>query len=270
MEFINQNNCVIKNYKSIILKQTIMQYLENKIQNNEIYKNFQSCSDLKLNHQQLNYPNWYIDIYNLQESIQTNVYKYDFDDIRNSISKQKNFAIWNCSAIHDEFRELLNSFGGEYQSAFWKPWKSKHKELIDQNVNTFAELPLKWKLETYFEIIDIFHFLNNLLLISKNQEDIKNKIFDLSNKTNDSNYSNISYKLQNNNSYLLQSFYDEYFNIISDLTEYLINFIDSNIIFGILSKLLKFAFKLGINNQLFIDLYFAKNQENINRQKTGY
>lgn len=67
--------------------------------------------------------------------------------------------------IADENIELLTALGGMSNgsdaSAIWKPWKSKHVEAKNRK---WEDLSDEDKLETLFELIDIWHFFMNKML----------------------------------------------------------------------------------------------------------
>lgn len=72
----------------------------------------------------------------------------------------------NFDSIMDEFRELLTSFGGmsngeSKASAAWKAWKADHQKIREKK---FEELSNSDKLEVYFEMIDIWHFIISMFL----------------------------------------------------------------------------------------------------------
>ena len=67
--------------------------------------------------------------------------------------------------IDDEFRELLTSLGGMSNgtakaSAVWKRWKAQHREVADTK---FSNLSPEDKLEVQFEVIDIMHYIANMI-----------------------------------------------------------------------------------------------------------
>ena len=133
----------------------------------ETQKNFQSCADLKV---ESIYSKLREDgkcglaaIFYLQKDIQENVYNYNFDDMMNSNIKLREFFNWNYQAINSEMCELLDSLGGmsKYNSAFWKPWKSKHLECMN---SSWKELSDDDKFEAWYEWIDQLHFSFNLAL----------------------------------------------------------------------------------------------------------
>jgi hypothetical protein len=125
--------------------------------------NFQQCSQLEVQNDYYNLRNKGEDalalIYNMQKSIQEEVYGYDFDQIQSSIENLKKFIDWNEEAIRDEDREMQNALTGihTYPSC-WKPWKSKHKEAMARSLSDLTEDELK---ELRYEWIDKLHFMMN-------------------------------------------------------------------------------------------------------------
>ena len=125
--------------------------------------NFQICADLEIgnNYQELrNQGGDALDlIFNMQKNIQTDVYGYNWDKIRETIGSLREFVNWNEEAIRDEYRELhsaitgINTFPGH-----WKPWKTKHGEAMNRS---FDDLTEDEKKELRMEWIDILHFFMN-------------------------------------------------------------------------------------------------------------
>lgn len=71
----------------------------------------------------------------------------------------------NFDAIMDEFRELKNSVGGmskgeKAASAVWKRWKSDNRSMRDELVSDMSEAD---RLEMKFEMVDVMHFILNML-----------------------------------------------------------------------------------------------------------
>lgn len=67
--------------------------------------------------------------------------------------------------IDDEFRELLTSLGemskGEKDaSAVWKKWKARYQEA---QAKPISEMSPEDQLEIKFELVDIFHFVLNMV-----------------------------------------------------------------------------------------------------------
>lgn len=126
-------------------------------------KNFQQCAHLGVNNDYQDLREKGNDalelIYNMQKSIQEEVYGYNFEEIQSSIGKLKEFIDWNEEAIRDEDREMQNAITGihTYPSC-WKPWKSKHKEAMARSLSDLTEEELK---ELRYEWIDKLHFMMN-------------------------------------------------------------------------------------------------------------
>lgn len=75
----------------------------------------------------------------------------------------------NFDAIMDEFRELKTSIGGmsngeKAASSVWKAWKADN---ANQRASTIDSMPEEDRLEMVFEMIDIMHFVVNMLLALK-------------------------------------------------------------------------------------------------------
>lgn len=71
----------------------------------------------------------------------------------------------NFDAIMDEFRELKNSVGGmsrgeKAASAVWKRWKTDNLKMREELISDMSE---EDRLEMKFEMIDILHFVCNML-----------------------------------------------------------------------------------------------------------
>ena len=77
------------------------------------------------------------------------------------------FLLDQKQAFDDEFQELLLSVAGTNKSAkdqttIWKKWKSGYETLRAEDVN--EGLTQDEQAERDFEVIDMFHFFNNMLL----------------------------------------------------------------------------------------------------------
>ena len=69
--------------------------------------------------------------------------------------------------INDEMNELFHSISGTHltpseQSAIWKKWKSNYDNLRNEKIND--NLDENSQLERSFEMIDIMHFVFNMLI----------------------------------------------------------------------------------------------------------
>lgn len=126
-------------------------------------KNFQQCAQLDLNDEYSelvkNGKDGLAFLYNMQKTIQEDVYGYNFDEIRSSIGNLKKFIDWNEEAIRDEDREMQAALTGihTYPNC-WKPWKSKHKEAMERPFSALTDDELK---ELRYEWIDKLHFILN-------------------------------------------------------------------------------------------------------------
>lgn len=131
-------------------------------------ENFQQCSHLEIEDVFSNSTNTLEDLYNLQKNIQETVYGYDFEALRNApLPKMREFFDWNYHAIQDELREMFNALGGMSDgigNGVWKPWKASYKTKAP-NMN-FNDLSERDKKELWMEIIDIQHFVFNLMIAS--------------------------------------------------------------------------------------------------------
>lgn len=128
--------------------------------------NFQQCSHLSIPDEYSKITNKGEDalsfIFEMQKSIQENVYNYDFDKIRGSIKTLKEFIDWNEEAIRDEDREFQAALTGihTYPNC-WKPWKSKHAEALNRPFSDLTEDELR---ELHYEWIDKLHFMFNIAI----------------------------------------------------------------------------------------------------------
>jgi sulfate adenylyltransferase subunit 1 (EFTu-like GTPase family) len=72
----------------------------------------------------------------------------------------------NFDAIMDEFRELKTSIGGmsrgdKAASAVWKAWKANNEQMRAESIQDMSD---EDRLEMSFEMIDIMHFVANMLV----------------------------------------------------------------------------------------------------------
>jgi len=126
-------------------------------------ENFQVCADLEIGNK---YQELRADggdalalIFDMQKSIQTDVYGYDWEKIRSTVGSLRDFINWNEEAIRDEYRELASAVTGIHSfPGHWKPWKTKHNEAM---ARPFDELTEDEKKELRMEWIDILHFFFN-------------------------------------------------------------------------------------------------------------
>ncbi len=73
------------------------------------------------------------------------------------------FIMMQKQCIDDEIQELLQAIGGsEIGNASWKYWKTSHKIAKEKK---FSELSEDEKKEAHMEVIDIWHFFMNIMLI---------------------------------------------------------------------------------------------------------
>lgn len=139
--------------------------------------NFQECAQLEINNNYQDLKSKGEDalslIFNMQKSIQEDVYGYNFDKIRSSIGELKKFIDWNEEALRDEDREMQAALTGihTYPNC-WKPWKSKHSEAMARPFSALREDELK---ELQMEWIDKLHFMmNEAIAIGLTPETITN------------------------------------------------------------------------------------------------
>lgn len=122
-------------------------------------ENFQKCAQLEIEDLFSNSRNTLGDLLVLQKSIQEDVYKYDFEKMRDKIGDLKKFIDMNEEALRDEDREFQNALTGIHSyPGHWKPWKTDHKKAMDRSFNDLTE---EEKLELRYEWIDKLHFLFN-------------------------------------------------------------------------------------------------------------
>lgn len=137
--------------------------------------NFQECSHLLIEDGYKTSKDTLGDLFNLQRTIQTDVYKYDFSELMNNNLKLLDFWKWNNIAIQSEIMEAFDALGGIKEgvgNASWKPWKVKNKDFLNGKLSDLSPSDLK---ELKMELIDIQHFLFNLMLsVGMTSEEIYN------------------------------------------------------------------------------------------------
>jgi len=130
--------------------------------------NFQECAHLEIEDIFSQSTNTLADLYNLQKDIQENVYGYNFEKLRSGpLPQMREFFDWNYHAIQDELREAFAAMGGMKDgvgNAVWKPWKKAYREKVPNM--TFDSLSESDKKEFQMELIDIQHFVFNMMLAS--------------------------------------------------------------------------------------------------------
>jgi hypothetical protein len=139
-----------------------------------------SCAHLEVEDVFTESANTLADLYNLQKDIQENVYGYNFEELRNKpLSEFRQFFDWNYHAIQDELRETFDALGGIKDgigNGVWKPWKKAYHEKAPNM--TFNDLSDSDKKELQMELIDIQHFLFNMMLAAGlNPQDLMNMYF---------------------------------------------------------------------------------------------
>lgn len=142
--------------------------------------NFQECAHLEVEDVYSGSANTLKDLYELQKDIQESVYKFDFEKLQNEpLPKMREFFDWNYHAIQDELREAFNALGGMKDgigNGVWKPWKKAYHEKAPNM--TFAGMSPNDKKELQMELIDIQHFLFNLMLATgMTAQDLMNMYF---------------------------------------------------------------------------------------------
>lgn len=129
--------------------------------------NFQECAHLEVKDVYTEVlksenPDTLGNLMELQKSIQTDVYGYDFEKMREKISTMKSFFDMNYHAIQDELRETFSALTGIHSHPnAWKPWKKNHQEAMDKSFNDLSEDEKK---ELRMELVDIFHFFLNMCI----------------------------------------------------------------------------------------------------------
>lgn len=141
--------------------------------------NDNSCAHLDVPNLYKDSKNTLDDIYNLQKDIQESVYGYDFEAMRKlDLNTFRQFFDWNYHAIQDELRETFDALGGINDgigNAVWKPWKQDH---IKTTKMTFNDMSEEDKKELKMELIDIQHFLFNMMLaVGMTPEELFNYYF---------------------------------------------------------------------------------------------
>jgi len=154
-------NSIVKRLKSKNYKNYKRLDMENKEENKEEKNiNFQECAHLEVNDEYSELRKEGKDalslIFNMQKSIQEDIYGYNFKDIQSSIKKLKAYIDMNEEAIRDEDRELQAALTGihTYPNC-WKPWKSKHNEAMERSLSDLTKDEMK---ELHMEWIDKLHF----------------------------------------------------------------------------------------------------------------
>ncbi len=126
--------------------------------------NFQECSHLPIENGYSTSKDTLGDLFNLQKTIQEDVYKYNFAEMQENMSKILEFWKWNQIAIQSELMEAFDALGGIKDgigNAGWKPWKKDHIKMQTMKLSDLSESDVK---ELKMELIDIQHFLFNMML----------------------------------------------------------------------------------------------------------
>lgn len=138
---------------------------------------FQQCAHLQVNDEYTELKNKGEDalafLFNMQKTIQEQVYGVNFEDIRSTVGKLKQFIDWNEEAIRDEDREFMAALTGIHTyPKCWKPWKGKHAEAMARPYSALTPEEVR---ELQFEWIDKLHFmLNEAIAIGLTPEMITN------------------------------------------------------------------------------------------------
>lgn len=264
----------------------------------DYFKTLRKCIDIQFETQvylknklpEYNYdPN---EIKTFIESLKNPRYKSK-DDIMKEVFKVSNWIINNKCAIDDEFLEILEAAGGKYGKAFWKPWKKDHQIVMDEYLSNVLEGEYYEKLRE--EIIDLFHFVLNLILILPNDviDDIFNYIGELRIDTLcDLTEDQSKLKFIKNVILYLKPEFDRVSKNIYNLDVYIIDYFNDKIHFKDfiknitslfyheypldVSRAIVALFKIwGIFNKksdfsLILDRYISKNNINKNRWNNGY
>ncbi len=137
--------------------------------------NFQQCSHLLVEDSYNKSENTLKDLIDLQKTIQTDVYGYNFEEMQEKMSTVVEFWKWNYIAIQSELMEAFDALGGIQDgigNGVWKPWKKSHKTIHSTKLSDLSERDLK---DLKMELIDIQHFLFNLMIsVGMDAEEIFN------------------------------------------------------------------------------------------------
>lgn len=146
---------------------------------------YQVCADLKVEDVFSKSTNTLADLMNLQKDIQENVYGYDFAKMRKgTLTDMKAFFDMNYHAIQDEMRETYNALGGIKDgigSSVWKKWKKDHIKAFEMKFDDMSKDDL---FELWYELIDIQHFLFNMMIATGMTPDIMMNLYFAKNKEN--------------------------------------------------------------------------------------
>ena len=139
-----------------------------------------SCAHLEVEDVFSSSENTLADLYNLQKDIQETVYGYDFEKLRSlPLNQFREFFDWNYHSVQDELRETFDALGGIKDgigNGVWKPWKKSYHERAPHM--TFNDLSESDKKELQMELIDIQHFLFNMMLAAGlTPQDLMNMYF---------------------------------------------------------------------------------------------
>lgn len=126
-----------------------------------------SCSHLEVKDEYSKSTNTLYDLMMLQKDIQENVYGFDFKKMQETytLKEMREFFDWNYHAISDELRETMDALGGIKHgigNGVWKPWKKSHRSASELRFSDMHPEDLK---ELKMELIDIQHFMFNLMLV---------------------------------------------------------------------------------------------------------
>lgn len=138
------------------------------------------CKDLEVEDVFSKSENTLAELYNLQKDIQENVYGYNFNKLQaGPLPELRQFFDWNYHAIQDELRETFDALGGISDgigNGVWKPWKKAyHEKAPNMSFNDMSENDKK---ELKMELIDIQHFLFNMMLaVGMTPEELMNYYF---------------------------------------------------------------------------------------------
>lgn len=128
------------------------------------------------------------DLMNLQYTIQTEVYGFDFEKMREKVGSVVKFYQDMNLAIDDERLEQYEALGGvhTYGKAAWKHWKKNHEKATQRPLSELTDEEL---LELKFELVDELHFFFNKCLalgmtaeelytmyLAKNKENIERQL----------------------------------------------------------------------------------------------
>lgn len=111
--------------------------------------------------------------YNYNPNVISDIIQAIYDDVL--LDEELIEAVWtiyswilnNKCAIDDEFVEIMEALGGRYKKSVWKHWKADNKKVAKMHFDElfFGEPNIKYYDSLKEEIIDLYHFILNLVVI---------------------------------------------------------------------------------------------------------